>query len=234
MFNSYTNYDFPFPVIVQRTVFSDTESLNLELEKFIEFIIKTKPDATNKNYIATESAKQVDCNILVDYYNKEKCITDLMDEIINPEVKKWTKKHFDSLLNREIINPLYHMTSWATLYGPGSWQTPHIHREKMFTGVYYFKMNDSAENLNNDAECTNDVQIQPPDMRSEGSLVIQNPHPQSCQPLLGGWQTHKEYLPVEGELIIMPSWVSHYPKPFKQGKRGVIVFDGAFLGENNG
>src|SRR6056300_1220422 len=108
MFNSTTNYDFPFPVIVQRTVFSNTQSLNLELGKFVEFIIKTKPDATNQNYIATESAKQVDCNILVDYYNKEKCITTLMDKIINPEVKKWTKKHFDSLLNREIINPLYH------------------------------------------------------------------------------------------------------------------------------
>lgn len=225
MLNSTTNYDFPFPIIVQRTVFSDTSSLNSELEKFVEFIIKTKPSVNDKNYMATENAQQANCNLLMEYYGKEQCITQLVDEIVNPEVKKWTNKHFRKLLGREIKNPLYHMSSWATLYEPGSWQTPHMHREKLFTGVYYFLMNKNEQN---------NLQTDTPDFSADGSLVVQNPYPQSCQPVLGGWQTHKEYLPVEGELIIMPSWISHFPKPFKQGKRGVIVFDGAFLGENNG
>jgi len=201
----------PFPVIVQRSLF-DNSDLNLQLEKFVDFIISTRPDVTNQKYIATENAKQVNCNLLVEYYKKEDCITQLLDDIINPCVKTWADEHFKKLIERE-LNPQLHLESWATLYEPGSWQTPHIHRDKLFTGIYYFKMNESNGN--------------------EGALVLQNPHLQSTQPLLGGWNTHIEILPQEGELIIIPSWISHFPKPFSKGKRGAIVFDGEFLGEKD-
>lgn len=225
-----TVYEYPFPIIIQRTR-TDNSNLNKELEVLVKKIIKEKQDVTSQNYIATEGAKQADCNILIDYYGKEDCITQLVDNVINPCVRDWAAKHFKKLLgSSDMISPQFRMTSWATIYGPSSWQTPHIHRDKMLTGVYYFKMNDTVSNYTNNAECTNDVHVQPPDMRAEGSLVLQNPHLQSTQPLLGGWQTHKEFLPQEGELIIMPSWISHFPKPFSKGERGCIVFDGEFLG----
>jgi hypothetical protein len=65
-------------------------------------------------------------------------------------------------------------------------------------------------------------------MQSEGAFVIQNPHLQSSQPTLGGWTTLQEFMPKEGELIIIPSWLQHYPKPFSSGERCVIVFDAKY------
>ena len=35
-------------------------------------------------------------------------------------------------------------------------------------------------------------------------------------------------MPKEGELLIIPSWLSHYPKPFSSGERCVIVFDARY------
>lgn len=216
----------PFPILVQRNVFDNTNELNDQLLKLIKKLIEEKNDVTHHTYITTEGAKQVDCNILLEYYGKESCITTLMDKIITPSVNNWLEVHFQELTGKsKPMGAQCHLISWATIYEPGSWQTPHIHRDKTFTGIYYLKMNES--NFNNNII---DEQNQSIEMKAEGSLVIQNPHLQSSQPLLGGWQTHREILPVEGELIIFPSWISHFPKPFTKGERAVIVFDAQYLG----
>ena len=221
-----------FPTIIQSSKFTGVEKLNADLLNFVKTLVEEKDDASKQTYIATEGgAKQPDVNILIDYYGKEECITELVDKIITPAQEYWVQAHFQELTGYpKPPNAQFNVFSWATLYGPHSWQTPHMHRDKMFTGIYYVKMNESIESDTLGAQCTSDVQVQPVGMKNEGSLVIQNPHPQSSQPTLGGWQTHREILPTEGELIIIPSWVSHYPKPFTSGERCVIVFDAQYIG----
>lgn len=229
--NSFKEANF-FPTIVQSFLYDNVTELNKELLSFVKRLVEEKEDAATLQYITTEGgAQQPHANVLLDYYGKEDCITTLVDKIITPAQEQWVQTHFYELTgNPKPSGARFNVYSWATLYGPNSWQTPHMHRDKMFTGIYYVKMNDEVENDTLGAQCTSDVQKQPVGMKSEGSLVIQNPHPQSSQPTLGGWQTHREILPSEGELIIIPSWVSHYPKPFSTGERCVIVFDAQFIG----
>ena len=225
--SSTSTFD-PFPTIVHSTLFEDVKDLNDKLLEFVKSLVLSEKDASEQIYLTTEGANQPDIDIVREYYGEVDCITEFVDEIMLPCAEKWTKHHFLELIGNPDYSGYFDYVSWATYYTPGSWQTPHIHRDKMFTGVYFVKMPPVKESPTNGAHCTSGVQIQPPDMRSEGAFVIQNPHPQSSQPLRGGWQTHKEILPQEGELIIIPSWLSHYPKPFSSGERCVIVFDAEY------
>ena len=124
-----------------------------------------------------------------------------------PASQGWTEDHFMELSGKPMpTEGKLNFSTWTTYYTPNTWQTPHIHRDKLFTGVYYIKMPE----------------------QNGGEFVIQNPHLQSTQPFDGGWTVQKEMMPKEGELIIIPSWLQHYPKPFSSGERCVIVFDAQY------
>lgn len=216
----------PFPVIMTSTVFNDVDELNADLLNFVKELTSTEENADQVySGISTEGASQPNIDICKEYYGKKDCITKFVDDIMRPGAERWARSHFYELIGQWGYSGELAYTTWATHYTPGSWQTPHIHRGKIATGVYFVKMPPQKESLTNGANCTSEVQVQPPGMRTEGSFVIQNPHPESGSPIVGGWQTHREFLPQEGELIIIPSWVSHYPKPFTEGERCVIVFD---------
>lgn len=233
MLKNHRNIYNPFPTIVHSILFQEVEDLNKDLFEFVKnltFSDEVKDAATSGDYfLSTEGASQPDVDIAEKYYGEVDCITKFVDEIMLPASESWAEHHFMELTGKPTPRTgHFNFTSWATYYTPGSWQTPHIHREKMFTGVYFVKMPDEKKSLTNGAHCTSTVQYQPPEMQNEGAFVIQNPHMQSTQPLVGGWITQQEMMPKEGELIIIPSWLSHYPKPFSTGERCVIVFDAQY------
>ena len=219
----------PFPTIVHSILFEEVEELNKSLLNFVKELTNSQKDASEGDYfLSTEGASQPAIDIVKKFYGEVDCITKFVDDIMLPSSMEWAKHHFSELTGSEEYGGDFDFTSWATHYTPGSWQTPHIHRDKMFTGVYFVKMPDNKKSLTNGANCTSDVQNQPSNMQSEGAFVIQNPHLQSSQPTIGGWTTAQEFMPKEGELIIIPSWLSHYPKPVSAGARCGIVFDARY------
>jgi len=211
MLKNQRNIYHPFPILLHRIIFEEVEELNKDLFKFAKDLVNSDEitDAATdpKSNLTTQGASQPDIDPCKEYYGKVDCITKFVDDIMIPASQGWTEDHFMELSGKSMpTEGKLNFSTWTTYYTPNTWQIPHIHRDKLFTGVYYIKMPE----------------------QSGGEFVIQNPHLQSTQPFDGGWTVQKEMIPKEGELIIIPSWLQHYPKPFSSGERCVIVFDAQY------
>lgn len=96
---------------------------------------------------------------------------------------------------------------WVALTRAGDYQTPHVHSDAMLSGVYYCVMPDAPE--------------------PEGCIDFITPvGAQEMSFLRGLPLSYCRVQPLEGALVLFPSYLRHYTHPFRTGgERICIVFN---------
>ena len=204
-------FELHFPTIFMCHDHEGVDDLNNKLYNFCKKIANENEDDSEGNPgITTVGAVQPRVNLLVDYYQEEP-IKSLMKEIIEPGMNRWVNEHWRRLHGHFAPDNVgFNMYSWCTFYKAGDFQTPHVHRGRLFTGIYYVKMPKNIKDPH------------------EGALGLLNPHVESAYPRSRStWTTELKHPPREGQLVIIPSWYQHYVMPHKSKDedRLVIVFD---------
>lgn len=186
-----------------------TNSPSKLLDSLKSFVTTTEHTREKRGH-STVGGFQSDSKV---FESKEDSIEQLKS-FIGKEVTKYWPSLFNALtgLNFEKNVPPFELWGWITSLKSGGFNSPHIHPRSTISGVYYIKT--PVEILENK------------DRSFAGWIGFMDPRSNvQIWPLA----EHLNYFfipPVEGSLVLFPSYLQHFVPPFNsEGNRVAIAFN---------
>lgn len=198
-----------FPTVCYVKPHGNIEKLNAELKRFI-----LEQEQATKG-LAKSSIKG-------GYHSDRKfleqdnwAIKDLRQIIAN-DAMEYLKSFWGNESNmpyKEIGEFKLHMSGWSVILRAGDISVPHLHPRSNISGVYYVT-NSKPSNDN---------------FQGGGQLVFTDPRIRAGVYPVRNQASTAMLSPVEGNIVMFPSYMEHYVLPFKgEGERISIAFNIAF------
>jgi uncharacterized protein (TIGR02466 family) len=185
---------------------SSSSDLLQDIKKYISIIPKTNEIRGN----STVGGYQSDTKI---FSNNSSSINSLK-ALISEEVQKYWPILFEALSGREFSGkgPQFELWGWLTSLRAGGFNSPHIHPRSTISGVYYINTpSEIIENL---------------DGSFAGWIGFMDPRSNSQIWPISAHLNYYYVPPVEGSLILFPSYLQHFVPPFNSaGERTAIAFN---------
>lgn len=147
------------------------------------------------------------------FENNEESISQLK-KFIGEEVFKYWPQLSQALTGRfvEVNPPQFELWGWITTLKNGGFNSPHIHPRSTISGVYYVKTpNEIIDNKNGSFA---------------GWIGFIDPRSNAQIWPLPEHLNYSYVQPIEGSLVLFPSYLSHFVPPFNaKGERVSIAFN---------